>query len=139
MPNRVPPVRHPIPGSFLSLMLAALLLTAGCASREISPDLLLEAEDAIGLAVAAGAPDHAPLELDEARRWFEQALGAVEAGDAEATAFLVERAALQARLAVVRAEASVARAELEQRRDEFTLLREELRDAFGDRVLENGR
>lgn len=139
MPNRVLTVRHPIAQSLLALMLAALVLMSGCASRKPSPDLLLEAEDAIALAIAAGAPEHAPLELDEARRWRDQAADAIAAGDATATAYLVERAALQARLAVVRAEAAIARAELEQRRGEFAILREELRQAFGDRVLENER
>jgi hypothetical protein len=121
------------------ILLAAALLLGGCASREVSPDLLLEARDAIDLAVAAGAEDHAPLELGEARDWIGQAETAVEAGDAMATGFLVERAALQARLAVVRAEASKLRADLERRRDQYQSLRKELTDAYGDRVLEGSR
>lgn len=120
-------------------LLAAALLVGGCASRQVNPDLLLEARDAIDLAVAAGAEDHAPLELGEARDWIGQAEAAVEAGDATATGYLVERAALQARLAVVRAEASKLRADLEQRREQYQSLRDELGDAFGDRVLEGSR
>lgn len=119
--------------------LALLVLLTGCASREVNPDVLLEAKDAIALALAAGAEDHAPLELGEARDWIDQATVAFEAGDPVATGYLVERARLQARLAVVRADASKLRADLERRRDEYQRLRAELTDAFGDPLTEESR
>jgi len=143
MPNETLPLRSSICASMRSsicaMTLATLLLLAGCASREVSPDILLEAEDAIALAVAAGAEDHAPLELGEARDWIAQADAAVEAGDASAAAYLVERATLQARLAIARAQGSITRSELEQRRDDYQRLRDEMTDAFGNRVLEGSR
>jgi len=54
-------------------------------------------------------------------------------------AYLVERATLQARLAVARAQGSITRSELEQRRDDYQRLRDEMTDAFGNRVLEGSR
>jgi len=135
MPNKTLPARS----LTCALTLATVLLLGGCASREVSPELLLEAEDAIALAVAAGAEDHASLELGEARDWIGQADAAVQAGDATAAASLVERATLQARLALARAQGSIVRLQLQQRRDEYQRLRTELTDAFGDRVLEGAR
>ena len=127
-----------MPNKPMLLLIPALLLSA-CATRSVDPNLMLEADDALALAVRAGAEDHAPLELNEARQLADQARELADQGEAEAAARLARRAVLQSRLAVVRADGAVARNELEQRLDEYRRLRDELVDAFGPAVLEEGR
>ncbi|MGB0513888.1 MAG: DUF4398 domain-containing protein, partial [Wenzhouxiangellaceae bacterium] len=100
-----------MPNKSLLLLTPALLLSA-CATRDVDPNVLLETEDALQLAVRAGAEDHAPLELNEARQLAEQARDLAEQGDPEAADRLARRAVLQSRLAVVRAEGAVARSDL---------------------------
>ena len=127
-----------MPNKPMLLLIPALLLSA-CATRSVDPNLMLEADDALALAVRAGAEDHAPLELNEARQLADQARELADQGEAEAAARLASRAVLQSRLAGVRADGAVARNELEQRLDEYRRLRDELVDAFGPAVLEEGR
>lgn len=124
-----------MPNKPLLLLIPALLLSA-CATREVDPNVLLETDDALELAVRAGAEDHAPLELNEARQLADQARELVEQGEAEVAARIARRAVLQSRLAVVRAEGAVARGDLERRLEQYRALREELVDAFGPAVLE---
>lgn len=112
----------------------ALLALAGCVTTPTDPNLLLQADDAIELAQAAGARDHAPLELDEALELREQAATRVEADETAEANRLTERAALQARLAIVRAEGARARSELERKRRSLDALRDELREGFGDAI-----
>jgi len=107
---------------------------SGCATTDVDPDVLLEADDAIALAERAGASDFAPLELGEAVELRGAAAEHVAAGEPVPAARMVARAALQARLAIVRAEGARARSELQRARDELQRLRSELRDAFGDRI-----
>ncbi|MDT8439790.1 MAG: hypothetical protein RQ729_12360 [Wenzhouxiangellaceae bacterium] len=114
-----------------ALLCVCTLLLGGCATTAVSPDLLIEADDAIALAEQAGARDHAPLDLDEAEALRAAAAEQVEAGKAVPAARLVERATLQAQLAIVRAEASARRAEVDRRRADLEQLRDELRDSFG--------
>ena len=119
----------------LLLIIPALLLSA-CATRDVDPNVLLETDDALELAVRAGAEDHAPLELNEARQLAEQARDLAEQGESEDAARIARRAVLQSRLAVVRAEGAVARGDLERRLEQYRALRDELVDAFGPAVLE---
>lgn len=114
--------------------LLAALLVAGCATTEVDPDILFEADDAIALAERAGASDFAPLELEEAVELRDAAATHIAAGEPVLASRAVQRAALQARLAIVRAEGAKERAELQRSRDELQRLRTELRDAFGSRL-----
>lgn len=114
--------------------LGLLALLTGCATTEVDPDVLLEADDAIALAGRAGAPEFAPLELEEAVELRDAAAEHVAADEPVPAARMVERAALQARLAIVRAEGAQARIELQRSRDELQRLRSELREAFGERL-----
>jgi len=128
-------MQNPRRTNVIVVMLAALAGgMSGCATTEVDPDVLLEADDAIGLAERAGASDYAPLELGEAVELRGAAAGHVAAGEPVPAARMVERAALQARLAIVRAEGARARSELQQARDELQRLRSELREAFGGRI-----
>jgi len=124
-----------MPNEFKLLALLSILLAlGGCASTPTDPDLLLQADDAIELAQAADARDHAPLELDEALELRAQAASMVEDDETAAATRLTERAALQAQLALIRAEGSRARGELERKRNELDELKGELREAFGDAI-----
>ncbi len=111
-----------------------ILAIAGCATPGSDPSVLLEADDAIELAMRVGARDHAPLELDEALDLRRRAAAALEQRGRPSAADLAERATLQARLAITRAEGSRARSELERARAELRLLHEQLRREFGDDV-----
>ena len=115
-------------------LLSALLALTGCATTPADPNLLLEADDAIELALETGARDHAPLEVDEALDLRDQASAMIEENEASAASRLAARAALQARLALVRAEGSRARSELERKRNALDTLKAELRDDFGDAI-----
>lgn len=121
------------------LLATSCLLMVACATNEVGPDILIEADETIDLAEQAGARDHAPLDLDEALELRARAAAFVEAGEAVEAMRWVERAALQARLAIVRAEASETRARADRHRAELQALREELRASFGDRFDEGNR
>jgi len=125
-----------MPNKPLPLLLIPALLLSACATRDVDPNLLLETDDALELAVRAGAEDHAPLELNEARQLAEQARELADQGEPEAAARIARRAVMQSRLAVVRAEGAVARSDLEQRLEQYRRLRDELVDAFGPAVLQ---
>lgn len=129
--------RRAAPAALLS-SLVALLLTA-CATTPPDPALLEPAEDALALAEQAGAVEHAPLELEEAREYYQQAVAALQAEDLAAVARHVEMTEVQARLAIVRSRGAEARELLAERRADYEALRDELVDIFGDRLrLEDG-
>ncbi len=113
------------------LMVAALV---GCATSPPDPALLRPAEDALALAEQAGASSRAPLELEEARGYYENATAALAAEEPAAVARWVELAEVQARLAIVRSQGAAARDRLAERRSEYEVLRDELVDVFGDEL-----
>ena len=116
---------------------AAVLLglaLAGCATTAPDPALLRPAEDALALAEQAGARSRAPLELEEARGYYENATEALAAEEPTAVARWVELAEVQARLAIVRSQGAEARDRLAERRSEYEALRDELIDVFGDEL-----
>jgi len=121
----------PNKSTLIPIVVFAAFVAGGCATTEVDPDVLLEADDAIALATRAGAADFAPLELEDAVELRETAAAHVSAGEPVLASRSVQRAALQARLAIVRAEGAQARAELQRSRDELQRLRSELREAFG--------
>lgn len=114
-------------------LVASALLTA-CATTPPDPVLLRPAEDALALAEQAGAAEHAPLELGEARELYETAVEALAAEELEQVRRSVEMAEVQARLAIVRTRGAQARERLADKRAEYDSLRAELRDAFGDEL-----
>lgn len=124
--------RRAATAALLSL-LAALLLSA-CATTPPDPALLRPAEEALALAEQAGAVEHAPLELEEARDYYERSVAALEAEEFGAVTRNVEMAEVQARLAIVRTRGALARERLADRRGAYESLREELIDVFGDRL-----
>ncbi|MBY6205206.1 DUF4398 domain-containing protein [Halomonas denitrificans] len=110
------------------------LALAGCATTPPDPALLRPAEDALALAEQAGARSRAPLELEEARGYYENATEALAAEEPSAVARWVELAEVQARLAIVRSQGAEARDRLAERRSEYEALRDELIDVFGDEL-----
>lgn len=122
----------PIDTKNVILAAALLLVVAGCATPKADPAVLLEADDAIELAMRTGARDHAPLELDEALELRRRAAAALEERGDDSPALLAERAALQARLAIVRADGSRVRNELERKQAELRRLHQDLTREFGD-------
>lgn len=130
MPND-PMISAPARCGALLLLAAAL---AGCATTPPDPALLRPAEDALALAEQAGASSRAPLELEEARGYYENATEALAAEEPSAAARWVELAEVQARLAIVRSQGAEARDRLAERRSEYEALRDELVDVFGDEL-----
>lgn len=121
-----------LPATLAAIGLAALL--TACATTPPDPALLHPAEEALALAEQAGAVEHAPLELEEAREYYQQAVEALAAEDLARVGREVEMAEVQARLAIVRSRGAEARELLAQRRAEYTELRDELIDVFGDQL-----
>lgn len=113
-------------------VLAALL--SACATVPPDPALLRPAEEALALAEQAGAVEHAPLELEDAREYYQRAVDALAAEELDVVTRQVEMAEVQARLAIVRSRGAEARQVLAQRRADYAELRDELIEVFGDEL-----
>ena len=92
-----------LPGLALSLVLAA-----GCAVYPPPTEELREAYAAIARAVDAGAEQHAPRELAQAREKVALAERQIAARDYKPARWLVEQALVDAELAAVKAAAARA-------------------------------
>jgi len=92
-----------LPGLALSLALAA-----GCAAYPPPTEGLREARAAIARAVDAGAEQHAPRELAQAREKAALAERQIAARDYQPARWLVEQALADAELAAVKAAAARA-------------------------------
>ncbi|MEE4638413.1 MAG: DUF4398 domain-containing protein [Wenzhouxiangella sp.] len=120
----------------LPTALALLMLLAACATTPPDPRLLDNAEQAIEIALQAGAEEYAPLELRFARERLEAARFQLDNNQAAAAGRLADEAEIEAQLALARTRAAQARAELAQRQRELESLQADLIEAFGEEVLE---
>jgi hypothetical protein len=112
---------------------AATAVLAGCASKDVPPPRaeFARAELAIEQAVTAGATEHAPLALREARQKLERARTALYDEEYAAARRLADEAQVNAQLSM--AEAQTARAEqlAQENMRSVEILRQELQQKEG--------
>lgn len=125
-----------IPAKRISAVCAGALLAASCAVTSPDPALLDNAALAVEQAAAAGAEEHAPLEMRFAREKLEAATALIDTRQGTEAHRLADEAELEARLALARTRAARARAELAERRRELEQLEADLVAAYGEEVLE---
>lgn len=114
-----------MPNSLLSLLLCCLLF--GCAtSAPAQVDFQKPAREAIEAAVAAGADQHAPLELRFAREKLAAAEQANAAGDGAQAKRLARQAQVDAELCVAKIGAALAREAARRQRETNQQLQAEL-------------
>lgn len=115
----------------LAVASAGLLAAAGCASVAPPRETVSQAELSIEEAQQAGAQQHAPLELYQARENYEQAKRALDDEQNERARRLAERALASAQLARARARTAEARRDAEEMQESVETLRAELTAARG--------
>lgn len=115
----------------LTALLTALTLVA-CATAQPGPDAFASAERAIAAAEAAGADEHAPVEMRFAREKLDEARLGVERRQYDVAFYLIEQAEINAELAIEKSRASGLRREVNEARRANEMLGEELRENFGE-------
>lgn len=106
--------------------LIAALLAAGCASAPVPEAQLAVSRSAINEALATGAADSAPMELQNARNKVAQADAAVAADRNEDARRLAEEAEVDARLAAAKARTARANLAVAEIQESLRTLRENL-------------
>ncbi len=112
--------------------LTFVLLLAACATSQPGPDAFASAERAIAAAEAAGADEHAPVEMRFAREKLDEARLGVERRQYDVSFYLIEQAEINAELAIEKSRAAVLRREVNEARRSNEVLGEELRETFGE-------
>jgi hypothetical protein len=105
-------------GAWLAVGALALAALGGCAGAPMPDETLGAAELALARARAAGAEDHAPVELARAEEKLQAAYTAVRAEAQESARTLAEQALVDAELAEVEAQATQAQAIASQLRQQ---------------------
>ncbi len=106
---------------------AALLLLAGCASQPPVPtDQMAVARNAIDYAVEMGARDHAPAELEQARKHLAEAERAVEQKENEIARQLAVESEKMARLADLKSRTARSQRQVQELENTVEALREEI-------------
>jgi outer membrane protein OmpA-like peptidoglycan-associated protein len=111
---------------YLSLALVLASALGGCATLPPPTGELSAAQQAVSRADQADADQHAPQELQVARKELAQAQAAMAAGEDEDARRLALAATADADLALARSRASQTRSEWDQRADEIARLRQRL-------------
>ena len=91
------------------LMAVVMAVLAGCASAPVEDNFLEGAQAALQRAMAAGAQEHAPVELRFAREKLAEAQAAQAERDYALAQRLAEQCEINATLAIARTEAAQAR------------------------------
>ena len=113
---------------FLSL----LIVLAGCATSQPSPDAAASAERAIATAEQAGAEEFAPVELRFAREKLDFAKLGIEKRKYDVSLFLVEESEINSELAIEKSRTAKLRRKVNEMRRANELLREELEENYGE-------
>ncbi|MGA9342349.1 MAG: DUF4398 domain-containing protein [Rhodanobacteraceae bacterium] len=110
---------------------AISLLTASCATTPPPLDQLAAADHSVDAARAAGAPDHAPLDMQMAEHSLADAKAAESSEDYDAAARLAREAQANADLAVGRTRLAKAREAVKALRQQNETLRQSLEAGNG--------
>lgn len=103
------------------------LALGGCASKPDAPKSeLAVSQAAIDSATTAGATEHAPLELNQARQKLDAARTALRAEEHEKARRLAEQAEVDARVAAAKANAEKSRRAVTEIEQSIRMLREEM-------------
>ena len=115
----------------ITLFLLSLFLVA-CATSRPSPDAFSNAEGAIDAAIAAGAEEHAPVELRFAREKLEEANKGVEFKQWDKAIVLVEQSEINSELAIEKARTAKLRNEVTELARQNEILREDFERTYGE-------
>jgi hypothetical protein len=122
-------MRVPLSVAAPAALVACALLSAGCASAPPPNEQLAVAAASVDAAGAAGAAQHAPVELNGARAKLEQARRLAQARDFAKARELAEQADVDAQVARSKAGAQRSQLALAEVEEGLRLLREELERA----------
>lgn len=106
--------------------LATLLALTGCASAPVPTEQFAVAQSSIERATAAGAAEHAALEIKTARDKLAAAQRAVEDEEYAKASALAEEASVDAKLAEAKSESAKAKRSVSEIQDNLRSLRNEL-------------
>jgi len=117
-------------GSLLALTLAAASLLAACASKGTPPiEQFATSRASLMQAEAAGAREHAPLELLNAREKLAQAEAASQKKDYPLALQLAEQSEAESRLAEAKTRSAKAQATVQELQQSIATLRSEIERA----------
>ncbi|MCW7536333.1 DUF4398 domain-containing protein [Aquabacterium sp. A7-Y] len=111
----------------LALPLATAALLVACAGKPAAPtDQMAVSQAAVDAAVTAGAVEHAPLELNQARQKLDSAKNAARTDDPLTARRLAEQAEVDAQAASAKANAEKSRKAVAEIEQSIRMLREEM-------------
>ena len=113
--------------------LVLLPLLVSCAAPKPTPDSFANAEQAINVAVEAGAEQYAPVELRFAREKLEEAHKGVEFKQYDKTWYLIEQAEINAELALEKSRSAAIREKVTDLSRQNDILKEEFERSYGEK------
>ena len=114
------------------LIVTILLMLSACTTVKPGPDVTLQAERSIEMAVSEGGDEFAPVEMRYAREKLASAKTSIEKQKYEVTLYLVEESEINSELAIEKSRAAKVRREASELRKSNEALKARLRDTFGD-------
>jgi sulfur relay (sulfurtransferase) complex TusBCD TusD component (DsrE family) len=111
--------------------LLLVLLVSACATPKPAPNSFNDAEEAIEVAVQAGAEEHSPVELRFAREKLAEAQKGMEYKSYEKAIYLIEQSEINSELAIAKCRAAVARGLVTEAARENEILEEDFEATFG--------
>lgn len=107
-------------------------LLVGCATAKPAPDAFADAEAAIEAAVAAGAEEHAPVELRFAREKLAEAHKGMEYKQYDKSFVLIEESEINSELAIEKTRTAEIRNKVTDLSRQNEILREDFEATWGE-------
>lgn len=114
------------------IFLLILLLLSACATTKPAPDAFASAENALEVAVEAGAEEHSPVELRFAREKLAEAHKGMEYKQFDKAIYLVDQSEINSELALEKTRAAIIRGKVTDLARENEILREDFESTFGE-------
>jgi hypothetical protein len=114
------------------IFLWILLLLPACATTKPAPDAFASAEDALEVAVEAGAEEHSPVELRFAREKLAEAHKGMEYKQFDKSIYLIDQSEINSELALEKTRAAIIRGKVTDLARENEILREDFESTFGE-------